>query len=59
MNEQELKSKRWKLSLKEWARRRTQIRAAVNSGRTYTDVAEEFGISRQRVMQIMNMDIPW
>ena len=59
MNEQELKSKRWKISLKAWAKRRTQIQKAVRSGKTMTAVGEEFGISRQRVEQICKMQPPW
>lgn len=54
MSEQELKSERWTLSLKGWAERRELIRKAVNSGRTLTDVGDEFGISRQRVKQIVS-----
>lgn len=56
MSEQELKSERWTLSLKGWAERRELIRKAVNSGRTLTDVGDEFGISRQRVKQIVLMN---
>ena len=59
MDTQEIKSKRWKLSLKGWAKRREQIQRAVKSGRTLTDVGEEFGISRQRVKQIVEMQPPW
>ena len=60
MDTQEIKSKRWKLSLKGWAERREMIqKAAKEPGRTLTDVGEEFGISRQRVKQIVEMQPPW
>ena len=59
MSKEELRSKRWKLTMKGWAERRAMIQKAVKSGRKQTDVAEEFGISRQRVEQICKMQPTW
>jgi len=59
MSKEELRSKRWKLTLKGWAERREMIQKAVKSGRKMADVAEEYEISRQRVEQICKMRPPW
>lgn len=48
-----LRGEEWKAQLKVWAERRKEIIERRKNGETFDQIAKDFDITRQRVMQIV------